>query len=83
MFYDISQNMDFGNVTTKVPALTRRNMVWSHALNGPMFAEEKLEVQGYPVIAPEQTLGLELPFAAHLVIAYTFAFTKFVEDDLK
>ncbi len=65
---------------------------------------EKLEVQGYPVVNPEMTVGLEMPFASALpmlsqrqqsslagnamhfgaigsVLAYTLAFTEFVDPE--
>lgn len=63
MMFDISQNAKFGHLTDMVPAITRKNCPWSHCLRRPLTLEEKLEVQGYPILAAEATLGVTLPWS--------------------
>lgn len=62
LFCDLAQSPDYGNLTTLVPALTRKNMPWSLFLNRPVLPSERLEIMGWPAINPEATLGLGLPW---------------------
>ena len=66
VMYDIAHHPRFGNLTAAAPAITTKNMPWSRQLSRPMLVEEKLEAQGFPVVHPEATLGLECPWGSAL-----------------
>ena len=58
----MNQNLNYGNITEAVPALTRGNNVWSLFYDRPMLAKERLEVMGVPCINCEATAGMEMPW---------------------
>ena len=61
IFYDQSQNLDFSGITYAVPALTQRNVAWSHCLRRPMLPQECFEAMGFPAVLAEATTGLRCP----------------------
>ena len=66
VMHDIAHHPQWGNLTAAAPAITRKNIPWSRQLSRPMLVEEKLEAQGFPVMHPEATLGLECPWGSAL-----------------
>ena len=62
VFFDVSQNLSFSDISINVPALTRRNVVWSTHFDRPLLMQERLEVMGVPAMQAESTLGMATPF---------------------
>ena len=59
---DMMNNAGFGSISTNMPAITQANDPWSLTLRRPALLEERFEAQGFPMVFPEQTLGLDRPF---------------------
>ena len=66
VFFDCSQNPQFGSLTQAMPAITCRNQPWSDLFARPVLAHELLEAQGFPAILAGATVGVELPWASVL-----------------
>ena len=62
VFFDVSQNLSFSDISINVPAPTRRNVVWSSHFDRPLLMQERLEVMGVPAMQAESTLGMATPF---------------------
>ena len=62
IFVDESQRAAFGHMSGCVPALTRKNRIWSMFFDRLMLNEERIEAMGIPCIHSEATLGLAAPW---------------------
>ena len=61
-FVDESQKAAYGHMSECVPALTRKNRIWSLYYDRLMLNEERVEAMGIPAIHSESTLGLAAPW---------------------
>lgn len=64
VFCDVSQEPRFGDIVANVPALTRKNNIWSLQHSRCLLPEEAMEAMGIPSLLPEQTLGLAAPWSS-------------------
>ena len=62
VFVDESQKAAYGHMSECVPALTRKNRIWSLYYDRLMLNEERVEAMGIPAIHSESTLGLAAPW---------------------